>query len=140
LWRPNGCAIMPDPWRLIVAETRVHRLTQFDILADGQLANPREFATLADGSWADGICIDVAGGVWVADPRGQQCLRVEGGGVVTDIVDTSPLASVTCALGGPGGRRLFVAVSELADPHSVLPKRQARIDWLDVTHPGNGSP
>ena len=68
---PNGMVITPDGRTLIVAETFAHRLTAFDVGADGALANRRLFAAL-DGVFPDGICLDAEGAVWVTDARGQR--------------------------------------------------------------------
>src|SRR5262245_56551140 len=66
---PNGMVITPDGRTLIVAETFAHRLSAFDVGADGALANRRTFAAL-DGVFPDGICLDAEGAVWVTDARG----------------------------------------------------------------------
>ena len=85
---PNGMAITPDGKTLIVAETMGHRLTAFDILADGGLSNRRVYAQLADDVSPDGISLDAAGGVWIANPEGQHAvLRVLEGGEVTEAIE-----------------------------------------------------
>jgi sugar lactone lactonase YvrE len=140
LWRPNGCAVTADGGSLIVAETRINRLSEFELDAEGRPSRQRTFAELPAGGWADGICLDVDGGVWVADPVGHQCVRVERGGRVTDVVDTAPLGSITCSLGGADGRRLFISVSELGDPTALLPRRQCTVQYLDVERAAVGSP
>jgi sugar lactone lactonase YvrE len=45
---PNGTVITPDGGTLIVAETLAHRLSAFDIGADGTLSNRRVHAALGD--------------------------------------------------------------------------------------------
>jgi len=59
---PNGTVITPDGRTLIVAETLAHRLTAFDVAADGALSNRRLFAAL-EGCFPDGICLDAEGAV-----------------------------------------------------------------------------
>ena len=76
---PNGMVITPDGKTMIIAETYAHRLTAFDIAADGSLGNRRLFAAL-DGRFPDGICLDAEGAVWVADARGHDVIRVREGG------------------------------------------------------------
>ena len=112
LFRPNGCVITPDGRSLLVAETHLRRVSELPIGDDGDLGPRRTFAELDDG-WADGICLDAEGAVWIGDPRGQRCLRVERGGRVTHVVDTAPHACVACALGGPDGHTLFLMVGVL---------------------------
>ncbi len=80
---PNGTVITPDGRTLIVAETFASRLTAFDIGADGNLTNRRLWATMPKGAVPDGICLDQGGGVWVASPTTNDCLRVVEGGEVS---------------------------------------------------------
>src|SRR5262249_1974822 len=60
---PNGMVVTPDNSTLILAESYGHRLTAFDIAADGGLSNRRVWADLAGGA-PDGICLDVEGAIW----------------------------------------------------------------------------
>src|ERR1700677_4651207 len=53
---PNGMAVTADNATLVVAESYGHRLTAFDIGADGSLSNRRVWAHLRDHS-PDGICL-----------------------------------------------------------------------------------
>ena len=76
---PNGTVITPDEKTLIVGESFGARLTAFDIQPDGSLVNQREWAKM-DGAVPDGICLDEAGGIWVASPVSNQVLRVVEGG------------------------------------------------------------
>jgi sugar lactone lactonase YvrE len=140
LWRPNGCVITPDGSRLIVAEARVHRLTRFRIDDAGRLSDPEEFATLPRGTWADGICLDAEGCVWVADPKGRACRRVNESGEILATIDTSPTPCIACALGGRDGRTLFLLLSELGEFAELAERRQARIEMVDVQVPGVESP
>lgn len=106
---PNGIAVTPDNASLIVAESYGHRLTAFDIAADGSLRNRRVWAELGDG-YPDGICIDADNTVWYADVPNQRCVRVREGGAVlqTIAVDRGCFA---CTLGGADGRTLFVTAA-----------------------------
>ena len=52
---------------LVLGETFGRRLTAFDIAGDGTLSNRRVWADLGNVT-PDGICLDEAGGIWVADP------------------------------------------------------------------------
>lgn len=63
VWFPNGMAVTPDDATLIVAESYGHRLTAFDITAEGDLSNRRVWAELGDAA-PDGICLDAEGAVW----------------------------------------------------------------------------
>jgi sugar lactone lactonase YvrE len=66
---PNGMAVTPDNSTLILAETYAHRLTAFDIAADGSLSKRRVWADLGE-AFPDGICLDADGAVWYADVPG----------------------------------------------------------------------
>src|SRR5574340_1107812 len=65
---PNGMVATPDGRTLIVAETMGHRLSAFDIAADGSLANRRVWAMLPEDVHPDGIALDAEGAVWLANP------------------------------------------------------------------------
>lgn len=133
---PNGTVITPDGKTLIVGETRGNRLTAFDIAPDGALSNRRIFAAVA-GMFPDGICLDAAGGIWVADPRGLRTLRVEEGGRVTHSIDTAPRGCYACMLGGEDGRTLFILSNTGSGP-AMGQKADGRIEIVrvDAAHAG----
>jgi len=130
VWFPNGMVITPDARTLVVGETFAGTLTAFDIEADGSLANRRTWATL-DGAVPDGICLDAAGGIWVASPVSAEVLRVEEGGTVTDRIKVSTQA-FACMLGGADGRTLFVCTAEDSDPDKCREQRSGRIEAFEV--------
>jgi hypothetical protein len=114
---PNGVALTPDGRTLIVAESFGYRLTAFDVAADGTLSGQRVFAQFdtSGGEVLDGICVDVAGGVWVGMPFAGEFRRVIDRGTVTDVVRPAGGAGtycVDCALGGADGRTLFLLVAD----------------------------
>src|SRR5579883_1602 len=111
---PNGSVIPPDGKTLIVGESGAHRLTQFDIAADGSLTNRRVWAELGD-ALPDGIALDADGGIWVAAPFTHELLRVKQGGEVTERIKREQLP-IACALGGPARRTLFVLSADSVDP------------------------
>lgn len=140
VWRPNGCVVSPDQRRLVVAETRLHRLTEFTIQADGSLIAQRVVAELPSGSWVDGICLDVADGIWGADPKGKRCFRVSATGEITHVIDTAPIPCIACTLGGSDGRSLFLLLSDLGDMNELHTRAAAQIIVTRVDIPGAGSP
>lgn len=81
---PNGMAVAGDT--LIVAESHGHRLTAFDIGADGGLSGRRVWADTGTHS-PDGICVDGEGAVWYADVGDKCCVRIAEGGEVLRRVD-----------------------------------------------------
>jgi sugar lactone lactonase YvrE len=140
LFRPNGIVITPDGATLIVAETRVHRLTAFTIGADARLGDARPFADLPSGSWADGICLDAAGAVWVADPKGGRVFRVFEGGRIDTVLPSPELPTVACVLGGTDRRTLFLAQGHVRPMAEGRADPCARVIAVPVDVPGAGFP
>ena len=84
---------------LVVAESAMRRLVGFDLDADGTLSNRRDWATLPEGDYPDGICIDAEDAVWIAGPASDRFVRVAEGGDVLDMVETPGRHAIACALG-----------------------------------------
>src|SRR5262249_14659907 len=134
LWFPIGIAVTPDGGTLIVAETRSvpGRLTAFTVAADGSLGERRTLAEF-DGGLPDGIAVDAEGGVWVAFPFGDELARVTPDGEVERRLSfPSPYA---VALGGPGGRDLFVATAPSWVPEEAQKLRAGSVHRLEVEAP-----
>lgn len=137
---PNGTVITPDGGTLILAESFAKRLTAFDILLDGSLANRRVWATL--DIYPDGICLDAEGCVWAASPLGKGgFLRVAEGGEIRDRIDLDNGFGFACMLGGPERRHLFLLEAVLSDPGQISGKRgNGRVRVVEVDVPGAGLP
>lgn len=135
---PNGMVLTPDGKTLIVAETFAHRLTAFDVAADGALARRRVFAE-TPGCFPDGICLDAEGAVWVADARGNHVQRFLQAGQVAQSVATPGRSSYACMLGGPARRTLFILTNTGSGP-AMAQKRDGRIEMVEVAVPGAGLP
>lgn len=134
---PNGTVITPDGKTLIVAETFGQRLTAFDILPDGMLRNRRVWAEM-EGYYPDGICLDGAGGIWVASPENHTgVLRVLEGGCISHRVPVESNA-YACMLGNHDRRTLFVLTAGSLNPHQ--PEAGGRIETVEVEIPGAGLP
>ncbi len=114
---PNGVAVTPDNATLILAESYGHRLTAFDIAADGSLSNRRVWADLGD-AYPDGICLDADNAVWYADVPHRRCTRVAEGGAVLQTVDLDR-GCFACALGGDDRRTLFLPAASFAAATSM---------------------
>ena len=138
---PNGTVLTPDGSTLIVGESYGQRLTAFDVLADGSLANRRVWAQLhGKGVGPDGICLDAEGAVWLASPVTREVLRVREGGQITHRIPTADQA-VACMLGGADRRTLFVATGRvLVTPEESLAHRSGMISSVRVEVPGAGMP
>jgi sugar lactone lactonase YvrE len=135
---PNGMVLTPDGKTLVVAETFAHRLSAFDVAADGSLSRRRVFAE-TPGCFPDGICLDAEGAVWVANARGDQVQRIFEGGRVAQSIATPGRQSYACMLGGPGRRTLFILTNTGSGP-AMAEKRDGRIETLEVEAPGAGLP
>jgi sugar lactone lactonase YvrE len=135
---PNGTVITPDGKTLIVGETFAHRLTAFDIDADGSLSKRRVFAQI-EGLFPDGICLDAEGAIWVADPFAKRVARVFSGGRVERSISTGGRGAYACMLGGHDRRTLFVCTNTGSGP-AMGEKRDGRIDFMRVDVPGAGLP
>ncbi len=135
---PNGMVITPEGRTLIVAETLASRLTAFDVGDDGELSGRREWATLSRCS-PDGICLDAAGRVWVANARYPECILVAEGGDVVDRVSTSQ-PSFACMLGGADRSTLYVMTAPTGTESVVSMERSGRIEQAPVEVGGAGLP
>lgn len=139
LWFPNGMAITADGGTLIAAETFAGRLTAFDIQADGSLTHRRVFARL-DGIYADGICLDREGAVWVSCAEGFKTMRVAEGSRVLQEIAHPGRHSFACMLGGADRRDLYICTAEHHLPHRTVELRSGRIERARVDVPGTGLP
>jgi sugar lactone lactonase YvrE len=135
---PNGTVITPDGRTLVVGESFAGRLTAFDVAEDGSLDNRRVWAQL-EGAVPDGICLDAEGAIWVASPLGNEVLRVEEGGNVSQRI-TCTTNTIACMLGGPQRRHLFVCTSSTIEPEACRQQRPGRIEVTEVDVPGAGLP
>ena len=138
LWFPNGMVITPDGSTLVVAETLGHRLTAFDISSGGSLSNRRVFAE-DPGMYPDGICLDVEGAIWVADPHNKEVIRIAEGGKVLDRLVLGDRGAYACTLGGFDGRTLFVCTNTDSGPENGI-ARVGRIEFTRVSVASAGSP
>jgi sugar lactone lactonase YvrE len=137
---PNGMVITPDGRTLIVAETMGHRLTAYDVGADGSLANRRIYAQLPADVNPDGIALDAESAVWLANPNGKPAvLRVRQGGEIVEQVQLDS-HGYAVMLGGPERRHLFICGSDFHDPAEIARKPSATLRVVEVEVPGAGTP
>jgi len=115
---PNGMAVTADNATLIVAESYRHRLSAFDIGADGSLSNRRVWADVGDHS-PDGICLDRDGAAWYADVGDRCCVRVRRGGEVLERVQLDR-GAFACMLGGKDRSTLFVVAAQWPGPQRLM--------------------
>jgi len=135
---PNGSVITPDGRTLIVAETLGLRLTAFDIGADGALSNRRVWATVGMRA-PDGICLDAAGQVWIANAIAPECVLIAPGGEIVATVNTDQ-PCFACMLGGEDGRTLFMMTAPSSMAEIASAARQGHILTAVVDTPRAGFP
>jgi sugar lactone lactonase YvrE len=139
LWFPNGAVITPDNRTLLIAETFGARITAFEILPGGELANRRVFADLP-GILADGICLDAEGALWVTCAGGNRIIRITDGGAITHDIPLPGRHAYACMLGGTDRRDLYICTAPDHLPERTLRLRSGRIELLRVEVPGAGRP
>ena len=135
---PNGMVLFDDGRTLVVAESFAGHLSAFDVTEDGSLSGRRVWAGPPNLA-PDGICLDAAGGIWVANAAANEVWRLTEGGTVTDVVTTSQLA-VACMLGGEDRRTLYVCTAPTTARKDVEHKRGARLETVRAQIPGAGLP
>lgn len=137
---PNGLQLETREGRLglLVAESAGQRVTAFDVDDAGELTQRRAVAVFGPPaharqlpevfrqvtSWPDGICGDGEGTLWVANPLGNEVLRVVNGTVSTRI-STAPDSCHACALGGTDPRTLYLctAPARLSEDQHKIDRR-----------------
>ncbi|HUW77687.1 MAG TPA: SMP-30/gluconolactonase/LRE family protein [Candidatus Nanopelagicaceae bacterium] len=105
----NGIGWSPDGTRMFFIDSPKRSVTIFDV--DGSMI--RNERTLIDVSnypgVPDGLCVDSAGGVWVAFWEGSAIRRFDGlDGSLTEEFRFAASRITSCAFGGPALRQLFV--------------------------------
>jgi sugar lactone lactonase YvrE len=135
---PNGPVITPDGKTLILGETLGAVLTAFDIAANGDLSNRRVWARTTPAV-PDGICLDAAGAIWLANPVAPQCVRIAEGGKVLETIDTGQ-PCYACMLGGDDGKSLFMVVADSSDHAEAAKSKTGKILVASVDSPRAGLP
>lgn len=133
---PNGTVITPDGKTLIVGETFGSRLTAFTIDPNGDLRQRREWAPMPEKAVPDGICLDEAGGIWVASPTTNDCLRLVEGGTVTHRVEVDR-GAYACML---GDNTLHILTSGSSDPEQCQKQRNGQVVTVTAPYAGAGWP
>jgi sugar lactone lactonase YvrE len=145
---PNGAVITGRT--MIVNETFGHRISAFEIDADGGLSERRDWASfgpvpatsdvgeaLGQLSVApDGMCLDAEGAVWIADALGNRALRVRAGGEVLQEISTGDTGVYALALGGADGRTLYLCTAPGFAEHERRHTREAKLLAARVDVPG----
>jgi sugar lactone lactonase YvrE len=130
---PNGVGITRDGRALIVAELFASRLLRFDIRPDGSLSEPAIFVQL--DHMIDGLCLDAEDGVWIGTTA-DYFQRFDAAGNKAESIQVPDWSCIACALGGPAGNNIFMAVCQMDTPDAIFEGRsKGRILSSDVKVP-----
>jgi sugar lactone lactonase YvrE len=135
---PNGCIVTPDGTRYLVAETLANRISSFALSSDGSLSDRQVFAEL--DSSPDGMCLDTENGIWVGLPLKGEFIYIGADGRIVKRMRAMAPFAVTCALGGPQRRTLFLCSAETDLQRLGRGESSARIDACSVAVGGAGWP
>lgn len=116
--RTNGIVFSLDYETLFV--TNGNRLVAFDVEGPGRLANRRNFATLPQGSYGDGMAIDSKGRLYVSTNPGVQVF--DKAGRYLGVIPT-PRGIISVVFAGRNKRTLY-AVGSGADDANGQPIRE----------------
>ncbi len=132
----DGSLLDPRPWASLIAAPL------WRALVDGGLTGrvTRRVSSLLDRPWIakrsrspiapDGICVDVDGAtVWAANALRGECVRIAPGGKILDRARTTQL-TLSCVIGGPDQRTLYIATAPMLDPDEALAARGGRIEMV----------
>jgi len=122
----NGMAVTADGSTLLVAESYAGCITAFTLDQRGILTDRRRWAAV-DG-FPNGITVGSDNGVWCANPKSGDVVRVVEGGAVTDTISTPEPHSIACTLGGDDGCTLFMlTATTLGDREAARTRRGAAV-------------
>jgi gluconolactonase len=110
----NGVVLSPDGKTLYVTNKQV--IVAFDVDANGNASNRRDFVTLANeekGFGGDGLAVDSAGRLYVTGDAGIHV--IEPSGKELGVIPV-PRRSITLAFAGPDRRTLYVGAMGAVDP------------------------
>lgn len=114
--RPNGVALSPRGDALYIGDDTANEIRRFDVAADGSVSGERVFIAKSDVpeshfATPDGICVDVAGNLYVANNH--DSVRA----IVVFAPDARLLGEIplpgnpsNCSFGGADGKTLFATV------------------------------
>lgn len=105
---PNGIVFSPDETKLYVADSETGQITRFDVLENGDVENPTEFANIGamtEMGGADGMTVDEEGRLYTTGPNGLIVFDAEGN-QLEQITFDQQVTNVT--FGGEDGGDLFI--------------------------------
>jgi sugar lactone lactonase YvrE len=104
----NEALVSPDGAWLYVNETFARRLSRFPLRENGDLGPKEVVTTFGHGTYPDGLCFDVKGGVWITSIVSNRLIRVAPDGSQTLMLEDADPAHTEWAeqafLAGTMGR------------------------------------
>jgi sugar lactone lactonase YvrE len=125
--RPWASLIPAPLWRAINDGGVVGRMTRrVSALLDRPSIAKRSASPIAP----DGICVHSdARTIWAANALRGECVRVAQGGKILDRVKTTQM-TLSCVIGGPDQRTLYVSTVPVLDPEDALAARGGCIETV----------
>lgn len=113
---PNGIVIRPDGKTLLVGESQKNRILSYPVTGPGKVGPREVFAELPSknveqgqiDNQPDGMCLDVAGNLYVAHYGMKQVQVIDPSGKLIVSYDGGNLTTSNVAFGGPDMNQLFI--------------------------------
>jgi sugar lactone lactonase YvrE len=111
----NGLGWSPDSSLMYYVDTPTNRIDVFDYdAASGSISGRRPFAVIeAEAGHPDGLCVDSAGGVWIALFNGGAVRRYTADGALERVLRVGTPLVTSCAFAGPAYDLLIVTTARL---------------------------
>lgn len=106
---PNGVVLSPDERLLWLSDSAAGQVRAFDVSPSGSLS-PRAAPLVTGLNVPDGMCVDVAGNLYVATWGNDLRVYAPDGGLLGSWAFPTP--GTNCAFGGADGRTLYVTARE----------------------------
>ena len=106
----NGLGWSPDGSLAYLTDSEAQVTYRFTHDPDRGPVNRHVLLQHSDG-YPDGLCVDAAGGLWIAFYGAGQVRRFDPDGTLTDVVEVPVSRPTACCLGGDDLRTLFITTS-----------------------------
>lgn len=107
----NGIGFSPDGRQLYHSDSAAQHILVHDVGLDGRMTNRRVLAAVTVGV-PDGLAVDEAGAVWVANYGGGCLLRYTPEGTLEGRIDVPARAVTSLCFGGDDRRDLYIVTAD----------------------------
>lgn len=108
----NGIGFSPGEKIIYHADSAGPHLIVHDVAADGTMRNRRAIAQMTGGTIPDGLCVDEAGGIWVAVYGGRCAARYTPEGKLDRKIEVPAKAVTSVCFGGKDRRDLYIVTAD----------------------------